>query len=292
MNLSNIKKIAAVSVTIFTVCAIALSACKKDDFSIPESATNADPAGIHATMTIKDFKQRYGVPVYNSPVPVELTDSVIISGVVNADDRSGNFYKILSLQDSTGGIQIKVGSSYLWQDYPIGRRIFIKTKGLLIFNYTGTYELGGYIDSTTSAAGYPNVGPIVIDKAADFIIKGKYGLDVPVLHQTISQLNFGDKQNLQSLLVQIDDMEFGAFDTTQTYADAISKASVDRLAYDCGRHSLTVRSSGYANFANMKPNPGHGSLRGIYTYYSVRGTAQLAIRDTNDVMFTAPRSCN
>jgi hypothetical protein len=230
--------------------------------------------------------------VYNSVLPVELTDSVIISGVINADDHSGNFYKILSLQDSTGGIQIKVGSSYLWQDYPIGRRIFIKTKGLLIFNYTGTYELGGYIDSTTSSAGYPNVGPIVIDKAPNFIIKGKYGLDVPVLHQTISQLNFGDKQNLQSLLVQIDDMEFGAFDTTQTYADAITKASVDRTAYDCSHRSVTVRSSGYANFANMKPSKGHGPLRGIYTYYSVRGTSQITIRDTNDVMFTSPRSCN
>ncbi|MCW3127173.1 MAG: hypothetical protein JWO03_2831 [Bacteroidetes bacterium] len=288
MTSVQIKK-AAAAVMLCTAIVLAVVSCKKDNFDIPSPGANIDPAGVHATMTIKQFKQAYCVPNMNSYLPVMLTDSVIISGIVNADDRSGNFYKIISLQDSTGGIQIKVGSSYLYQDYPIGRRIFIKTKGLLFFNYTGTFELGGYIDTTTST--FPNVGAIVIDKAADHIIKGQWGLDIPVVHKTTAQLTFNtDNINEQSTLIQLDDMEFGRFDTTQTYADAVTKASVDRTVYDCSNYGVTVRSSGYANFASLKPNKGHGSIRGVYTYYSVHNVPQLILRDTSDIMFTnAPR---
>ena len=281
-------KIAATLVAISVVMVVLVTSCKKDNFSIPAPGANLDPPGMAATMTIKEFKRLYCTPNAGSYFPVMLRDSVILSGIINADDKSGNFYKILSLQDSTGGIQLKLGSSYLYQDYPIGRRVFIKTKGLLFFNYTGTYELGGYIDSTSST--FPSVGGLVADQIPYHIIKGQWGLDVPVQVKTITQINTADYINLQSMLIQINDVEFGAFDTTQTYANAVTKGSVDRTLYDCQSRSITVRSSGYAGFANMKPNKGHGSLRGIYTYYTVRNTPQIAIRDTSDVMFTnAPR---
>jgi hypothetical protein len=290
MSLFQIKKVVA-AVTISAVLALAVISCKKDNFTVPPPGANLDPAGIHATMTISQFKQRYCTPYENSYFPVQLHDSVIISGIVNADDRSGNFYKTLSLQDSTGGIQIKIGSSYLYQDYPIGRRIFIKVKGLYFYNYSGTYELGGYIDSTTST--YPNVGAIVSTSASDYVIKGQWGLDslIKPVHKTIRDLNNADFINLQSTLVEVDNVEFGAFDTTQTYADALTKASVNRNLYDCASNSVIVRTSGFAGFANTKPNKGHGSLVGVYSYYSIQSVVQLAIRDTTDVLFsdTIPR---
>lgn len=287
MTKTNIKTIAIAAVTGLLITAGILS-CKKDSFSMPDP--NTDPAGVSATMTIKEFKQKFLNGISNSYLPKMIDTNVIISGIVNADDKSGNFYKIISIQDSTGGIQLKIGSSYLYQDYPIGRRIFVKVKGLLFFNYSGTYELGGYIDTTTSQ--YPNVGPIVIDKAPDHIIKGKWGLDVPAKHMTITQLNIADYINLQSMLVQIDSVEFGSFDTTQTWADNVSKGSLNRTLYDCSNHSIIVRTSGYAGFANQKPNPGHGSLKGLYTYYSISGTPQIVIRDTSDVMFTPGHRCH
>ncbi len=289
MTRISIKTIAIVAVTGLLLAAGILS-CKKDNFSMPAPGANVDPAGVSATMSIKEFKQKFCNPISNSYLPKMIDTNVIISGIVNADDQSGNFYKIISIQDSTGGIQLKIGSSYLFQDYPIGRRIFVKVKGLLFFNYSGTYELGGYIDTTTSQ--YPNVGPLVIDKAPDHIIKGQWGLDVPVKHMTITQLNIADYINLQSMLVQIDSVEFGAFDTTQTWADNVTKASVNRTLYDCSNHSIIVRTSGYAGFADLKPNPGHGSLRGLYTYYSISSIPQMVIRDTSDVMFYPGHRCH
>ncbi|MBS1686257.1 MAG: OB-fold nucleic acid binding domain-containing protein [Bacteroidetes bacterium] len=289
MTRKSIKTIAIAAVTGLLLTAGILS-CKKDNFSMPAPGANMDPEGVSATMSIKEFKQKFCNPIANNYLPKMIDTNVIISGVVNADDKSGNFYKIISIQDSTGAIQLKIGSSYLYQDYPIGRRIFVKVKGLLFFNYSGTYELGGYIDTTTSQ--YPNVGAIVIDQASKHIIKGQWGLDIPVKHMTITQLNIADYINLQSMLVQIDSVEFGAFDTTQTWSDNVSKASVNRTLYDCSNHSIIVRTSGYAGFADQKPNPGHGSLKGIYTYYSISSIPQMVIRDTSDVMFYPGHRCH
>ncbi len=289
MTKNKIKTIAIAALTGVLITAGILS-CKKDNFSMPAPGANTDPAGVQATMTIKEFKQKFCNPYANNYLPKMIDTNVIISGVVSADDKAGNFYKILCIQDSTGGIQLKIGSSYLWQDYPIGRRLFVKVKGLLFFNYSGTYELGGYVDTTTSQ--YPNVGAIVIDQAPKHIIKGQWGLDVPVKHMTITQLNIADYINLQSMLVQIDSVEFGSFDTTQTYADDVTKGTINRTLYDCTNHTIIVRTSGYAGFANKKPNPGHGSLRGIYTYYSIQSTPQIIIRDTSDVMFYPGHRCH
>ncbi|MBS1625206.1 MAG: OB-fold nucleic acid binding domain-containing protein [Bacteroidetes bacterium] len=289
MTRKSIKTIAIAAVTGLLLTAGILS-CKKDNFSMPAPGANSDPAGIQATMTIKEFKQKFCSPHSSNYLPYMLDTDVVISGIVNADDHSGNFYKIIAIQDSTGGIQMKIGSSFLYQDYPIGRRIFVKVKGLLFYNYSGTYELGGYIDTTTST--YPNVGPIVIDQAPRHIIKGQWGLDVPVKHLTIPQLNIADWVNLQSMLIQIDSVEFAPFDTTQTWADNVSKASVNRTLTDCAHHTIIVRTSGYAGFANQKPNPGHGNLRGLYTYYSISRTPQIVIRDTSDVMFTSAPRCH
>ena len=289
MSIFQIKRIAAVAV----VCAaliVAIASCKKDNFDVQSPGANLDPVGIHATMTIRQFQQAYGVPAFNSYLPVMLHDSVIISGIVNADDHSGNFYKTLTLQDSTGGIQIKIGNSYLYQDYPIGRRIFIKTKGLLIFNYSGTYELGGYIDTTTST--YPNVGPIVSTNASNYVIKGQWGLDVPVRHVTIRDINFPPVGvDFQSTLIQVDSVQFGSGDTIVPYGNALTKGSVNHTLYDCAGNGVVVRSSGYADFATQIPNRGHGSLKGVYSFYSVTNTPQISLRDTTDVMFYNANRC-
>jgi hypothetical protein len=293
MNFTIIKNTAAA-----IICAAMLipaSSCVKDNFTVPSPGANVDPAGIAATMTIKQFKQHYYQPILGKAIPTLLTDStVIISGIINADDRSGNFYKTISLQDSTGGLQVKIAGTSLYYDYPIGRKIWIKTKGLYIFDYGGTLELGGYIDL---AGAFPNVGGIATSNAPNSIIKGRWGLDVPVQKISIHTLLFNANYiDMQSMLYEIDDVEFSQQDTGGNYGNALSKASVNVVLNDCASppNSMVVRSSGYANFATAKPAKGHGNIRGIYTYYTFAstGNTQLVIRDTTDVMFTGGTRCH
>ena len=289
MNFTIIKNTAVAIVS--AAILLSTSSCVKDNFTVQSPGANLDPVGVQATMTIRDFKQHYYLPIKGVALPTLITDSVVLTGIVNADDKSGNFYKTISLQDSTGGLQLKIASTTLYTDYPVGRRIWIKTKGLYIFDYGGTLELGGYIDL---AGTYPTVGGIAPSNAPNSIIKGKWGLPVPIRTVTINDLNFADHDSMQSMLYQINDVEFSPSDTNKTYGNALSKASVNINLLDCAGGSLAVRSSGYANFATAKPAKGHGSIIGLYTYYSYAssGNTQFVVRDTNDIQFTSSTRCH
>jgi len=111
-----------------------LSACKKS-FDNPPGA--ADPA-IVANTSIKALKAMHSsAGAYDI-----ITSDVVISGVVVADDKSGNLYKQLYIQDATGGIQVLLDANSLYGTYPVGRRIFIKCKDLCISDYNGLIALG------------------------------------------------------------------------------------------------------------------------------------------------------
>jgi hypothetical protein len=162
---------------------------------------------------------------------------------------------------------------------------------MYIFNYGGTLELGGFIDLSGS---YPSVGGVITANFPNSIVKGQWGLPVPIQKVTIQQLNFADYVNMQSMLYEIDDVEFAAYDTSGTYANDLTKGSVNVVLNDCSGSNMVVRSSGYANFAGSKPSGGHGTILGIYTFYSYSssGNTQLTIRDTTDVRFTSNQRCH
>jgi hypothetical protein len=114
-----------------------------------------------------------------------------------------------------------------------------------------------------------------------------------VKHLTIRDINFPPAGvDYQVTQIQRRPLQFGAGDTIVPYADALTKGSVNHALYDCGTGSIVVRSSGYANFATQIPNRGHGSLKGIYTFYSITNTPQISIRDTTDVMFYNGNRCH
>ena len=291
MKLSIIKNI-TVAVTI-AVMALTISSCVKDKFSAPPALANTDPSGLTATMTLKQFKITYCFGVahaLDSIRPVRIDSNIIISGVINADDRTGNFYKQLVLQDVTGGIQIKVNATGLYNDYPIGRRVFIKCKGLYLYNYLGTLELGSYIDTTGSQ---PGLGGIPSSLLPTYVIKGATGVAVTPQVYNISQLDAADQLNAQSTLIQIDSVEFINGDLGLTYADPFNKAFGNATFSEKHTgYTAVVRSSGYANFAVDRVAQGSGSLTGIFTIYQKSNGStinQIGIRDTTDVQFYSPR---
>jgi hypothetical protein len=285
-----IKKI-TLALTV-AVLACTISACVKDKFSAPASLANADPSGLQATMTLAQFKTLYcyqKAHTLDSIGPVHITDSIILSGVINGDDRSGGLYKQLVMQDSTGGIQLKVDATSLYNEYPIGRRIFVKCKGLYLYNYEGTLEIGSYVDTTGPQ---PGLGGIPAPLIPNYVVKGMTGISITPKLYTIAQLNAADQLNQQSTLIRIDSIEATPPDTALTYADPYNKAFgninfVDRLGY-----TSVLRTSGYADFAAIPVPNGSGTLIGIFTVYAKsNGTTvnQINIRDTSDVHWNNPR---
>ncbi|HRT14363.1 MAG TPA: DUF5689 domain-containing protein, partial [Bacteroidales bacterium] len=71
----------------------------------------------------------------------QLPDSTI-TGIVVSSDEQGNFYKTLVIQDETGGIQIKIANTSLFNRYPIGQQVFVKCQGLRLGQYGGLPQVG------------------------------------------------------------------------------------------------------------------------------------------------------
>ncbi len=74
--------------------------------------------------------------------PINITDDIIIGGKVSTSDRSGNFYRSFYIQDETGGIEIKVGKTGLYNDYKPGQTVYVKCAGLTLGMYG--YKSGNY----------------------------------------------------------------------------------------------------------------------------------------------------
>ena len=296
-----------ISIIVVASILLTVSSCQKDNFSVTPPGANFDPVGVHATMTIKQFKDAYFFPnintIYATPLLLPM-NNIILSGIINADDKSGSFYKVLSFQDSTGGIQLKIDGSNLYDDYPIGRRIYVKCDSLYLMNYKGTLEIGGYIDyyatPTSATPTTISIGGILGANLPKIITKGKWGLadSIIPLHLTLNDIsNFtSSAQNwyVQSSLIQIDDAQFLPTDTNKLFADAVNKNFGNRYFGDCiGGPALEVSTSGYAYFANQNPPTGHGTIRGIYAMYRKTPTSspyqQITIRDLNDINMSGPR---
>jgi hypothetical protein len=263
------------------VSAVSLSSCIKKNYDGPPDQSTIDP-NLPVNMTLAQAS-KMGTTLGGN---VKITNDSVVSGIVVADDRSGNFYKQIVIQDSTGGIAVLIDAYDLYGDYPVGRKIYIKLKGLYIGNYGGLPQIGYSVDNTGSLVAIPS------NLAGKYIAKGPYYNTVTPKKITIAQAA-GYDQTLLNTLVTIDSVEFQASDagiTNYAQPPAISSGT-DVYIEDCSATQLDIRTSGYANFASYTVPSGRGSITGIYTVFrtSTKTTPQLIIRDTTDVQFNGPR---
>jgi Family of unknown function (DUF5689)/Domain of unknown function (DUF5017) len=262
------------------VTAFTFSSCKKN-FDNPPGP--ADPA-IVANTSIKALKAMHtSAGAYDV-----ITTDIVISGIVVADDKSGNLYKQLFIQDATGGLQIMLDANSLYASYPVGRRIFIKCKDLCISDYNKTMMLG----VKATVAGNPSLEGIPANLISKHVIGGSLNNPVVPTVVTWSDLGGTSTTNMQDpligTLIQLDNYRFAV--PTGTYSDTSAyKSTVNRDINNCGSQTLIVRTSAYANFAAKPVAPGRGSILAIYTVFG--NTRQLIIRDTTDVRFTEPYNC-
>ncbi len=265
----------AILVTITTIIS-----CNKK-FDNPPAPT--DP-NITPTISIKALKALHTV----SGAYDDITTDAIISGVVIADDRSGNIYKSLYIQDATGSLNILLDATGLNTSYPVGRKLFIKCKGLVLSDYNRMIQLG--IKSVVN--GSPSLEGIPSGLISNYVIGGSLGNVVAPKVVTVAQL--GTSVNMQDeflgSLIQLNNYEFLKGDTAKTFADTSSyKNSANLTIQDCSgsASSIIIRSSGFSNFAAAKPAKGNGTILAIYTAFG--NTKQLVLRDTSDIKFTGTR---
>ncbi len=257
--------------------AILLGSCKKK-FTDPPVIGAPD---IVANISIKDIKARY-----TSGAPVAITDDAVIEGVVSCDDRSGNYYQQIAIQDSTGGVLLRLAGSNHFNNYPVGRKLFVKLKGLYLGQYNGTLQFGGGVDTP-----YINQGGVTLlatNLQEQHIVKGALNQPLVAKLVTVSQLTTSLQDRYVSTLIRLSGYEFSAADRSKNYAD--DGFSGNRIIQDCSNlnaNKITLRSSDFSNFATLPVAQGNGDIIAVYSYFG--STKQLTIRDTSDVRFYNPR---
>jgi hypothetical protein len=261
-----IKTFTALTILAVTLCTT--SCIKKDDFDNAPT-TNIDP-NITTNATVSSV-----VSLVNATAPQLITADLIFSAIIVADDKSGNYYKEMIVQDSTAGISILLDQPSYYTSLFIGRRVFVKAKGLYIQSVNGTPKIGVLSNGSVSA--------IPTALITSYITGGRWGLTVVPAKRKLNALTDADLNTL----VQFDTVQFDISQVGLTYADAPNKLTVNRNLKDCNGNSLIVRTSGYANFAGSIIPCKAGNVTAIYQKFNA--TAQVFLRDLNDVPATIER---
>ncbi len=212
--------------------------------------------------------------LYNGGSITEITDDLIIEAVVTADDESGNFYKKMVIEDETGGIEVLLNFTDAYNDYPVGRQVYIYCQGLYLDVYNDVTQLGGGIYQDN---GSDRLDGVEENLAPSIILGGLRNQFVTPKLMNISEANLGDL----SRLVTFESTQFIDGEIGLPYADAINLFSVNRNIEQCNDGGMILRSSGYADFASDIIPAGNGSVTGILSAFG--GDYQLFIRNVNDV---------
>ncbi len=273
----------------FALCSLFASAfffnsCVKQTFDAPPDTSQVDP-NLPVNLSISKLSGiALGLGTGQSRV---LGDSTIY-GIITADDRTGNFYKTLVIQDSTGAIAVSISATGLYADYPIGRKIYIKLKGLTVVNYHGLPEIA--LSATASGSSVTVTG-IPSTLLTTYVVKASFPHTVTPLKMRLDDLitNYIPYLNM---LVEIENMEFETASIGAAYAAPSTQSiSTSRYLHPCpniNNTTLQMYNSGYATFQPAIIPAGKGSVTGIFSFYNA---VQFLIRDTSDVKLTGNRDC-
>ena len=247
------------------------------------------PVDLEANTTIAELKAMY------AGGPTEIYNDVIIEGVVNSSDRSGNFYRSLYIQDATGGIELKIGKTGLYNEYPIGQVLYVKARSLVLGDYKGMLQLGAPSPESKYETSYMDA-PLLInstifkgvrgDAPFPYEIEDRSGLNARNLGTIVTLKDVVYKEGTYLLYDENGNYEKLPLDTwaiKEDKSEGIESAYGNHVFVLPGGGEITVRTSGYARFAQKKvPEVGtHVNLTGILTRYNT--TYQLALIDLTGV---------
>lgn len=253
------------------ICSVS-SCIKKPD--VPPDSSGYDPH-LNVTHTIAQIRAM--------PQGIVIAYDYVISGIVVMNDERGNYHNKIVIQDATGGIEICLNKSHLYLDYPVGRKVYLKCKGLFPGNNNQNLQLGA---ATTIDGSVTDIPELLIK---DYVIKANY--PNVITSDTLSLLTLSSlytgRQYLNKL-VTIRRAEFAIDNIGVPYAQPSGiSSSTNLILKDCTGAGISLRTSAYATFQSVTTPAGNGTITGIYTVNN--GTPQLYIRDTTDVRFNAAR---
>ncbi|NOT36085.1 MAG: hypothetical protein HOP11_01770 [Saprospiraceae bacterium] len=258
------------NVILFSFCLLIISSCVDRNFDVPPVKELEIP-----------FSATHGIDYLNSKyVPgkfTEITEDIKIVATVIADDRSGNFYKSLVVQDSTGGILLKINRNGLFSSYPQNSKVGILCKGLTIGDYGGLIQLG---KGSSVSNGREQLDFIPDNQVASILYPGPRNKPVIPAKRTINSVRTTDL----STLIELENVEFKRSDVGKSIGNLGAGSFVDLSIVDCNNAAILLHTSDFSDFATYKAPDKNGSIIAVLGKFN--SSIQLYLRDTSEIRFS------
>lgn len=219
--------------------------------------------------TVAEVKQ-----LATSPLTL-ITGDFVLKAKVTANDKSGNLFKYIYVEDATGGIRINIDKADMFNDprFAVGKEVYVKLKNLYVGAVSGEIQLG------TPFSGA--VGRIAETDVYKYFFDSKKAITaVTATEKTITQFTMADVGRW----VKIKDLQFIAGDLEKVYA---SGQVTNRTLEDCSGNKVLLRTSNFADFAGQVIESGKGDVYGVLSIFN--GTYQLWITDILGADLDDPR---
>ena len=251
---------------ILTVIAAVLAGCNLE----PDVAPMPTFIG-EANTTIAELLAMHTIGSEDSFDSIPVGSNIVICGYVTTSDEWGNNYKYINIEDSTGGIQIKIDNKALYHKYRVGQRVYVKCDGLVLGDYRKLPQLGLWANGSMQA--------IPSFKTYLYIFPDGAPADIQPSFVMTSIPSANDIPATQyNRLVRLEGATFVEAGLA-TFSEPGASTSHDIKMSD--GTTITLRTSNYATFASEPLPVGTGNITGILTRYN--NYVQLVINSLADL---------
>lgn len=265
--------------------AFSLSSCvKDDDYTVPTIQCNTKFAATNHTLADLD-----AIALPSPSASDVIADDYIVEAFVSSSDEQGNIYKMLFVQDApenpTIGVEIDIDGGNQYINYPVGAKLKINLKGLIVQKSNGNIKIGAYDPSYAVGRINPNKLSNYIERVCD----GQYPVKAEMKPLEFNSIGEALKNGAHiNQLVKINNVQFEEPELTKNFADADKTG--DRYIVDKKGARLDLRFSNYATFAKTPIAANHSKSGSIVLNLSRFSTTDQAyIRSLADINFTEPR---
>ena len=272
------------------VCLAMVACVQDDDFTVPSSVGSEENDNLNSLLQSIDqnavqlVSVEYVKGLYNGQVTLIESD-IAVKGYVSSSDATGNFYKEFYLQDApenpTAGIGIYLNQVDSYNQFNIGREVYINLKGLYVGeNASEVITIGGSADGS-------RVGIINASQVQSYIMRS--AITETMVPLVVNASSVDDSH--MGLLVTFEDMQFPLGLEGQSYVDPYDDYDTLHPLVSClNGGEFFVETSSFASF-NQEPLPtdGRGSITGLISKSYGGDDRVMMLNSTDDVLFNDAR---
>ena len=267
------KRIWQIFAGLFIILAsVNLTSCVDGDFEEPPIIV--PEVEFEANRSIQQLKSFYLDTLSRTLTLID--EDIIISGIIVANDESGNLYKKMVIQDETAAIELSLDKTSLYNEYKLGQRIYIKCKGMYIGDYNNLIQLGYIYNGSIGRLPEIYISAHLYRDGLPGAVPEPGTLSLASLPTQSAEII---KDARMSTLVKIENVRF--VEVGELFAPQ-DVDNTNRTLIDQGGKSITVRTSKYSNFAGDTLPGGYGTAVGILTAFG--STWQFTLRSIDDLI--------